>query len=182
MTVSLSSPTEVLGYQERLPLAWRLCADDDPPAAELQEDAQRVLDACAMLEETRRRVDDDNPLQVEMDRLHHKVNLALEMMGSLLSAGQQRPSPVPLWLSAEGLLWLATDQTLSAGDRVLVSIHLHRLLPRPLVLPALIRHSGGGEISASFADIGPACRSDLERHVFLRHRRAVAGSRSPQSR
>jgi hypothetical protein len=47
---------------------------------------------------------------------------------------------------------------------------------------ALIRHSGGGEISASFADIGPACRSDLERHVFLRHRRAVAGSRSPQSR
>jgi hypothetical protein len=175
-------PGEILGYQDRLPLSWRMPAEDDPQPAELLDEAQRVLDACAMLEETRHRGDDDDPVRAELERLHHKVNLTLEMLGSLLSARQPRPPAHPIWLSAEGLLWLGSDDRIAAGDRGLISLHLHRLLPRPLLLPAVIRHSGGGEISARFDPLNASCRSELERHVFLRHRRAVAGSRSPHGR
>ena len=176
---------ETLGYQDRMPVCWRAAGADDPTRAELLDEAQRVLMACCVLEEARRRgSDDEDAVSAEIDRLHLKMNLALEMLGSLLAAQQPRPAPQPLWLSAEGVLWLQSPPVSlpAEGAQGLVSIHLHRALARPLVLPAVIRHAGGGEISARFEGLSQACQSELERHVFLRHRRAIAGSRLPASR
>lgn len=176
------SVSEVLGYQDRLPLSWRPVSPEDPSHTELFEEAHRVLAACAILEEARRRRDDEGSVEVELDRLHMKVNIVIDMLGSLIAAGLPRPPALPVWMSAEGLLWLQTDESIIAGTEGLVSVHLHRSLPRPLVLPARIQHSGGGEISARFEHLTHACQSELERHVFLRHRRAVAGSRTPPNR
>lgn len=180
--IAANSVNEVLGYQDRLPLSWRPASAEDPSHQELFDDAHRVLMACATLEEARRRSDDEDTVEVEIDRLHMKMNLVLEMLGSLLAAQQQRPPALPVWLSAEGLLWLQHDDSIVAGTEGLVSIYLHRSLPRPLVLPARIQHAGGGEISARFEGLTSNCQSDLERHVFLRHRRAIAGSRTPPTR
>jgi hypothetical protein len=174
--------SETLGYQDRLPLLWRAAGADDPTRAEIMDEAQRVLMTCSMLEENRRRSEDEGAVEAEIDRLHTKMNLVLEMLGGLLAVHQPRPPPLPLWLSADGVLWLSQDDSIVSGASGFVAIHLHRSLPRPLVLPAPIEHSGGGEIKARFEDLSGACRSELERHVFLRHRRAVAGSRSPPGR
>lgn len=168
---------EVLGYQTRLPLSWTSASAGTAALPQLMEEAQRVLATCSMLEETRRRGENDDALESEIDRLHQKTNLVLEMLGTLLSVQQARPAPHPLWLSAEGVLWLQHDPTITAGASGLLSIHLHRALPAPLVLPAEIRHSGHGEISARFTGLSEHCQSELERHVFLRHRRAIAEGR-----
>lgn len=164
---------EVLGYQDRLPFAW-LPASAVRSRADLMDEAQRVLVACAMLEETRRRSDESSPLEADVDRLHLKMDLVLEMLGNLLSAQLARPAPQPLWLSSQGVLWLEHGPCPAAGSQGLVSIHLHAALPRPLLLPAVILHAGGGETSARFDGLNEACQSELERHVFLRHRRAIA--------
>lgn len=169
-------------YSDCLPLAWLPDGTDPRPNTQLMDDAQRLLSTCAMLEETRHRNEDSNGVEAEIERLQQKLNLVLEMVGALVVAQQARPAPVPVSLSSEGLLWLGDAANLNTGSSGLVCLHLHRALVQPLVLPATIVHAGGGEISARFQRLNPACQSELERHVFLRHRRAIAGSRSPQSR
>jgi hypothetical protein len=58
-----------------------------------------------------------------------------------------------------------------------VTVFLHRLLPRPLKLPVQVMSDGSGWMHAGFLKMGDNVEDLLVRHVFLRHRRGLAGAR-----
>ncbi len=174
---------EGLSYQDRLPLSWMMLDAplDTALLDSLNDDNVRVLNAEAVLQENRRaRSEESSPLEAEIDRLHLKINLLLDMVGGLASGQRPRPAPCDVRLSAFGLQWRC--DRLPHGSRALLSLHLHRATATPLRLPAVIQTLDDGSVFARFEQLDESCHSALERHVFLHHRRAVAGAKSPAKR
>lgn len=169
----------VLGYLDRIPLGWR-SLPSAPTAAEQahwHDHNLRLLTAAALLDERPRRADPDEPVTVEIERLHHKMDLVLEMMSVLLRQARPLPPVVAVRITPAGLRWQAGEAP-PAGSLVLLEMHLHPGLPSPLLWPGRMTASG----DALFEPIGEACALEMERYVFVRHRRSVADARSPAGR
>jgi hypothetical protein len=66
----------------------------------------------------------------------------------------------------------------AAGESGSVVVYAHPALVKPLRLPARILRVADGWIRADFVELTDGCQEALERQVFLRHRRAVAGRRN----
>lgn len=177
---SLRPQSDALSYESLLPLIWTpLAALPDSATLERHhEDNLRVLADVALLDEQRSTGSDEAGMpESELARLHQKMNLLVDLVSFLVS--QQAPSaaPQPVRLSWKGIGWRGEGQL---GDG-LVSLRLHRGVPQPFVWPARIVLAEGGELYARFEPMGEACQAALERHVFLHHRRAIAGGRRPVS-
>ena len=172
-----------LSYRDRIPLACLALATAPTPAelAHWQDHNLRLLAALALLEERPRRGDADEPLSLEVERLHLKFDLLLEMLAVLLRQQQPLPPPRSVRIAPEGIVW-QTDGREEAGSPVLLQLHLHPGLPSPLLWPAQLLAADAGETSARLLPRGEACAAALERHVFTRHRRSVAEARSPAAR
>lgn len=169
-----------LSYRDTLPLAWHAAAGELPPA--WAEQNQRVLAAIATLDE-RSRVDPDRHDAQEFERLHHKFDVMIELLGALLRATQPAPTAMPVRLSREGLSWPATAAAAPApGSRIDVELYLHGCAPAPLRWRAEVMAEHDGESCARFLPMPEALEAALERHVFTRHRRSVADARSPAGR
>lgn len=168
-------------YTDRLPLRWHPL-DELPGGAEAERLAEanaRVLTAVALLEEHHQLADEPSQTELELHRIHHKLNLLLELVGSFLQLQALRPAPVAVCLSWRGLSWAADGADPAAGSLGLVELHLSPALPLPLRWPARIAAVGGGEVAAEFAPVPDYCQMALERHVFKHHRRRVAETRQP---
>jgi hypothetical protein len=168
-------------YNDRLPLRWLALAElpAGPEAERLAEANTRVLTAVALLEEHHQLADEPSQTELELHRIHHKLNLLLELVGSFLQLQALRPEPVAVCLSWRGLSWASPGDQPPAGSVGLVELHLSPALPLPLRWPARIVADGGGEIVAEFAPVPDFCQMALERHVFKHHRRKVAETRQP---
>ena len=175
---------EPLGYRDELPLQWRpLETLPQGPAAERQDDSNtRLLTAATLLDEKPKLGDEPTLVELELLRIHHKLNLLLELAGSLLRQQQGRAQPVRLRLSWQGLSWQAGDAPPAVGDVGLVEVFLKDALQQPLRLPGRIEAVSEEEIHARFVGLSEACQAALERHVFQHHRRAVAETRQPPRR
>jgi len=171
---------QVISYRDRLPLRWMPLAalPEGLEAERLAESNLRVLGTVAMLAEHAPSKDDPTPAELEMQRMHLKLNLLLELVGSFLALQSPRPQALPLRLSWRGVTWSAGGA--EAGACGIVEIHLSAALPQPLRLPARIVAAGGDETVAEFAAMPEFCQAALERHVFLHHRREIAETRQPQ--
>lgn len=183
MTAGAAPLDELLGYRDRVPLAWT-ALDEPPSPAELahwQDHNLRLLAALALLEERPRKGDADEPLSLEVERLHLKFDLLLELLAVMLRQQQPLPPARAVRVTPEGMSW-QMDGHVPAAPRALLQIHLHPGLPAPLQWPAEIEVHDGGEAVARFLPLGEACAAALERHVFTRHRRSVAEARSPVTR
>lgn len=183
MSGAAASLDGVLGYRDRIPLAWTPL-DAAPAAADLahwQDHNLRLLAALALLEERPRKGDPDEPLSVEVERLHQKFDLLLEMLAVMLRQQQPLPPARAVRITPEGMSW-QTDGHPAPSPRVLLHIHMHPGLPAPLLWPGEIEAQDGSETVARFLPLGEACAAALERHVFTRHRRSVAEARSPAAR
>ncbi len=181
----MSDPfAEVLGYRDRLPLALTPLAavPDEAQLAHWQDHNLRVLAAAALLEERHRRLETNEPLEAEIERLHQKFDLMLELLGAVLRQQQPLPPARALRLTRDGLTWADPAPEVGEGRVVLLDIHLHPGLPAPLLWPATIVSSHLDHSSARLLPLGSACEAALERHVFTRHRRSVAEARSPAVR
>ncbi|MES0874083.1 PilZ domain-containing protein [Sinimarinibacterium thermocellulolyticum] len=168
-----------LGYRDCLPLVLsplpELCA------AQLErwhDQNLRMLQAIAVLDEHHAAVEGGGALEAEIARLHQKLDVALELLGAVLRAGRRDAPPVAVRLSREGLSWPATLPTPPA-PRLLVELGLHPLAPSPLCWPVVPIGTHENEVCARFEDMSESLGAALERHVFTRHRRSVAGARSP---
>ncbi len=170
---------QVISYRDRLPLRWTPLAalPEGLEAERLAESNLRVLGTVAMLAEHAPAKDDPTPAELEMQRMHLKLNLLLELVGSFLTLQSSRPQPMPLRLSWRGVAWSAGG--VEAGAAGIVEIHLSAALPQPLRLPARIVAADGDETVAEFAAMPEFCQAALERHVFLHHRREIAETRQP---
>lgn len=169
----------VLGYLDRIPLGWRPLPAMPTAVEQLHwhDHNLRLLTAAALLDERPRRADPDEPVTAEIERLHHKMDLVLEMLSALLQQARPLPPVVAARITPAGIRWQSGEAP-AAGSLVLLEVHLHPGLASPLLWPARVDGSG----DALFEPIGEACALEMERYVFVRHRRSVADARSPAGR
>ncbi|WP_293388440.1 PilZ domain-containing protein [Nevskia sp.] len=184
MTAAVSAPLgDALSYDAAMPVSWTPLVAL-PGAVRLEqfnEDNLRVLAAVALLDEQRgsgTAADESSPIDAEIARLNQKLNLVIDLLGFLVSQNAPAAEARRVRLSWQGLVF-SGEQPL--GDIGLVSLRLNRSVPQPLVWPARIVHVDGDECHARFEAFGDALQTALERHVFLRHRRAIAGIRRTAS-
>lgn len=171
--------------------AERLRAHFEPVAtldadcrAQLEHEAGALLTTLLAIEEStaaRTNTDDEAEAGPDLLRLERKLDLVLELLSARL-LGADAPEERSVQMSAAGARWPVGPSAPrpAVGSRGIVSIHLHRLLPRALRLPAEVLPDAAGWLSLRFLDVGEVCRELLVRHVFQQHRRHLAGARRAQ--
>jgi len=175
-----------LAYEDLLPVRWRPHSDtvsEVMAAQHLVERNLRVLQACDALEEHGQleKSDDESPHSADLMRLDFKLNLLLEVAGQLLANSQTRIHPVPIRFNAMGASW-KTDDPPPPGSHGVLEITLRDLIVQPLNLPAeVVPGAPGGEARVRFLWLGETVADHIEKLVFRRHRRKIAGSRQQRS-
>lgn len=168
-----------------LVLQWRLAAPLTGSEAPLDETANlRVLHDVALLDDVLAPpVDESGPRgSGELLRIERKLDLALQLLESLLMSLSPTRAPVAVRLSTETLTWDARGSPVAAPHTALeVDLHLHPGYPMPLRLRGVVEApspgAGDGQVSLRLDALGGATREALHRFLFRRHRREVAARR-----
>lgn len=166
-------------FGERLRLVYQpqSVLPDQQRLDALDTEARVVLTRLLALEDSiTARSEDEHEAHPDLIRLERKLDLVLELLSLRLlenSSAQERW----VWISASGACWEDDAGLGAAGSPGLLSIHLHRLLPRPLQLAVRVQDAGAGRAQVEFLQLGEECTELLVRYVFLQHRRGLAGHR-----
>ena len=166
-------------YAERLRADIEVLAatPDAIQQAQFEDEAVGLLSSLLSLDEhSTTKSDDEKDFSPELARLERKLDLVLELLSAQL-VDARTPAETSVQLSARGARWALQRAAPIAGTLVLSSIYVHRLMPRPLRLPAEVIHDQPGWLQLRFLPLGEACEELLLRHVFQQHRRALAGHR-----
>jgi hypothetical protein len=176
---------EKLAYEDLLPLRWvpQTGPIDDVTAQHLAERNLRVLQATDALEEygqlDKSKADDDSPHSADIMRLDFKMNLLLDLASQLLAQSQSRVAPAAIRFNGLGASW-KTDAPPTQGSYGILEVGLRDIIVQPLNLPAQIVAGIPGEVRARFLSLGEVVADHIEKLVFRRHRRKIAGSRQPR--
>jgi hypothetical protein len=177
-----------LAYEDLLSVLWRpqSAPVPDVQAQHFAERNLRVLQACDALEEHGRleKSDEESPHSADIMRLDLKLNLLLDVVGQLLAASQQRPEPRQIRFNAMGAHF-EWPQPLAAGSHGILEITLRDIIVQPLHLPAEVVNgvgTGPGEVRVRFLSLGETVADHIEKLVFRRHRRKIAGARQQSAR
>ena len=174
-----------LAYEDLLPVRWvphpkRI---DDVTAQHLAERNIRVLQACDALEEygqlDKSKSDEDSPHSADIMRLDFKLNLLLDLASQLLAQSQSRPASMQIRLNAMGASW-KSDSPPAPGTHGVLEVGIRDLIVQPLNLPADAVAGAPGEARVRFLSLGEVVADHIEKLVFRRHRRKIAGSRQPR--
>jgi hypothetical protein len=115
-------------------------------------------------------------------RLDLKLNLLLDVIGQLLAASQDRTEARQIRFNAMGahFVW---PQPLVVGTHGILEITLREIIVQPLQLPAeVVSGAGAGEARVRFLALGETVADHIEKLVFRRHRRKIAGARQQSAR
>jgi len=175
-----------IAYEDLLPVRWRPLGEpiSDLQAQQFAERNLRVLQACDALEEQGRieKADDQSPHSADLLRMDLKLNLLLDVVGQLLSASQQRAQPVQVRFNAMGAHF-AWPQPLPVGANGILEVTLRDIVVQPLNLPAeIVTGAAAGQVRVRFVSLGETVADHIEKLVFRRHRRKIAGARQHSSR
>jgi hypothetical protein len=175
-----------IAYEDLLPVRWRPLSEpvSDLQAQQFAERNLRVLQACDALEEQGRieKADDQSPHSADLLRMDLKLNLLLDVVGQLLSASQQRTQPVAVRFNAMGANF-AWPQPLPVGAHGILEVTLRDIVVQPLNLPAeVVNGAAAGQVRVRFVSLGETVADHIEKLVFRRHRRKIAGARQHSSR
>ena len=175
-----------LAYEDLLPVRW---LPQTPPFTDLQaqqfaERNLRVLQACDALEEVGRteKADEQSPHSADLLRMDLKLNLLLDVVGQLLTASQQRPEATQIRFNAMGahFVW---PQSLPTGSLGVLEITLREIVVQPLQLPSeVVGGASAGQVRVRFIALGETVADHIEKLVFRRHRRKIAGARQQITR
>lgn len=172
---------EHIAYEGVLPLAWTPLPQ--PPAdaalARCFETALTVLGVVAARDERHRAEGtEDGAPSPELAWMDAKLNLLLELVGTLLAREQALPPVRALRLNAHGVAW-ADDAPPPVGARGIVALHLDACPAVPLRLPGRVAPRGPGDSRCVvlFHDLPAPLQEALERLVFRDHRRRIAEAR-----
>ncbi len=173
-----------ISYSDELPLEWLPAGSSTSPSDALRqaESNLRLLQTIAQLEDRAALNDDPDPNELELARLHAKVDALIFIVGAVLPRLVRLPPVRPVRISWCGVVWRTTGPELAVGDSGIVEIYLHPAVPKPLRLGARIVRAEEGWVRADFSENLQLCQQALERQVFLRHRRAVAERRNLERR
>lgn len=174
-------------FEDALPLTWQIVGAD-AAHAHADEGNQRFLNILSLIEDHQpdTRADESGEMAKEIVRLDAKINLLIDLVARILAQQVSLPPPVPTRLSADGIEWSPPAQAEGggmpqAGDRLLLKLYLRPEYPVPLFLfcrvTRLDRAADWIRIEARFEDLLTPVRDLLERTIFRRHRRVIAGQR-----
>ncbi len=190
MTTTHDSPHSSLIFAGHLPLAWRELPAL-PDAAELQRLEQTNLHILRTLFALDIHAGDhgEDPSAFtsasELKRLDFKVGLLLEMVGHLFAAQQAIPPERLLTLTVTDVTWRA-DAAPPLNALFRLELYCNLSYPRPLILHACVSEtipsSNDCQIKATICPPSEPLQEDLERYIFLRHRRMIANQRASSSR
>jgi hypothetical protein len=175
-----------LAYEDLLPVRW--CPQSETvsevaAAQQLVERNLRVLHGCDALEEHGQieKSDDESPHSADLMRLDFKLNLLLDLAGQLLAQSQPRVRPVKIRFNAMGATF-ESEEPLAAGSHGILEITLREIIVQPLQLPAeVVSSTPTGETRVRFLWLGETVADHIEKLVFRRHRRKIAGSRQQRA-
>jgi hypothetical protein len=170
-----------LAYEDLLPVRWRPSAHevDDVTAQHFAERNLRVLQSCDALEEHGQleKSDEEAPHSADLRRLDFKLNLLLDLAGQLLAASQPRLRPFSIRLNAMGANF-TYDEALAEGAYGVLEVMLRDIVVQPLHLPAqVVAGAAPGHVRVRFLSLGEVVADHIEKLVFRRHRRKIAGAR-----
>ncbi|MGQ0619450.1 MAG: PilZ domain-containing protein [Panacagrimonas sp.] len=168
-------------FSERARVGFEASASvrDETTLARCEEEAVAVLQTLLALEEQGApRKDEEHESSAEFQRLERKLDLVIELLSARLMADTALPERM-VQFSAAGARWAgsAVDAMPKPGTVGVFSVSLHRVLPRPLLMPAEVMADEPGWLRVGFLRMGDACEDLLVRYVFLQHRRKLAGAR-----
>lgn len=168
-------------YVDRLRVAFEPLPELPEPAhaLRLEDEAVAALTSVLALEEVTARApkDEEGEHAADFARLERKLDLVMELLAARLR-DEDGATEQDVWFSAEGIRWAWPDgEPPAPGTIGVVTVFLHRLLPRPLRLPVQVMSDQPGWMHGGFLKMGDNVEDLLVRHVFLRHRRGLAGAR-----
>lgn len=174
-----------LAYEDWLPVRWSPQSEtvsEVTAAQHMVERNLRVLQACDALEEHGQieKSDDESPHSADLMRLDFKLNLLLDLAGQLLAQSQPRVRPAKIRFNAMGATF-ETEETLAPGSHGILEITLRELIVQPLCLPSEVVSTQSGETRVRFLWLGETVADHIEKLVFRRHRRKIAGSRQQRA-
>ena len=174
--------------EDSLPVAWSPGPLPDGAAlARLNADNHQLLSAEASFDEVRVHdalKDESSALVHELQRLEFKLNVLLRLTGELAVRNSALPQPRRVRLSSHGLEWFGAGGS-SIGDTGLLSVYVNSALPQALKVPATLASDRAADdqrvAQFLFTGLSEATLDLLEKLIFRRHRRMVAGARLPPS-
>ncbi|HEV8329976.1 MAG TPA: PilZ domain-containing protein [Steroidobacteraceae bacterium] len=176
---------EELAYEDVLPVSWKKMAEpfDQALISSYADRNLRVLQALSALDEHGQpeKSDESSPHAADIMRLDLKVNLLLDMVGALLVASRPRPRPTSIRFNALGGVWQAISPFPELGAQGVLEIYVRDSIAEPLRLAGRIASVGpDGRVKVRFAALSENVADLLEKLAFRKHRRQIAGIRSPK--
>lgn len=170
-----------LAFHGEYPLEWlpHSGAHDSHTLESLDAANVALLHACIASEEqpVRDKNDELVPLAAELARLDYKINLALQMLATLVARDAPPMRSRTVRFNALGATWTAVEPVPARGDYGTLRIRLQASLPQCLELAAQVSEVDGAETSVRYLRVSEHCGEQMQRLCFLRHRKQVAGAR-----
>lgn len=174
-----------LAFHGEYPLEWRpLAAAPDAGMLDALDMANaQLLQACIAAEEpppVRDKNDELLPLAQELARLDAKLNLALQMLATLVAQNHHEQKQ-PVRFNATGANWTSLGAPPPAGALGVLRIRLQAAIPQCLELAARVSEVDGAEVSLQYLRLSEQAAELMQRLCFLRHRKQVAGARKSRA-
>lgn len=173
-----------LALHDELPLSWEPATVrfDTFTLHGMDEANISLLLACIAVEEQplRDKNEELTPLAHELARLDYKINLALQLLGRLVSDNK----PVEarsIRFNALGAEWQMPAPQPQVGAQGTLSVRLRGSLPQMLNFAAEITSADGFEVSARYLHLSELSAELIQKLAFLRHRKEVADKRKSRA-
>lgn len=178
-----------LAYSDNISIAWRRVDHelDQKHLAMVNASNEEFLRAVSVIGDAGgQKEPQENSSGVvaqEVARLDLKVNLLLDLVGTLIYHQLDIPETSPVRVSAAGVAW--QGDVPNPGDTIYLELYIQRGLPKPLCCYGEVVSSAdetaAGKARVRFTGLSGAAKSWLEKLIFRHHRREVAYQRAADS-
>jgi len=155
----------------------------NPELAHLNAENHQILGAESSFDEVRvhEALKDESPALVhELQRLEYKINILLRLTAELSMRHSALPKSQSVRLTSHALQWLGEDAP-AADATGLLQLYINPALPQALKIPAIAASDAGQGASRvvllRFIGLSEPVVELLEKLIFRRHRRLIAGTR-----
>lgn len=176
-----------LAYSDNISIAWRPVthALDQTHLARVNASNEEFLRAVSVIGDAGGQHQSEPPESMgvagqELARLDLKVNLLLDLVGTLIYHSLDIPDTSPVRVSSTGVAW--RGDVPAPGTTVYLELYIQRGLPKPLCCYGEVASTredyAAGRAQVRFKGLSGAALSWLEKLIFRHHRREVAYQRS----
>jgi hypothetical protein len=167
-----------LVFSGSLPLSLELMsgAPQENELLRANESNELLLRSVSVLEEKIDHDENDELVQ-ELKRQDMKLNLILDMIGTLLMQQQVIPAAREIQLSGTGVR-LGISANPVANQHCRIQLYIEPAIPKPLILFGQCHPSSeAGMTEVVFSGVSQAVTDNLEKFIFRHHRRRIAQAR-----